>query len=260
MSPDTIPPDADKAEINKHEANSDVVWQPRNVSVGGSVAQYSRFVQRMKIGLPVVAGVILLLVLLLPQFRGESDRFRIGLKNVKGVATDTLSMMNARYFGTDDKGEPFSVNAQGVRERATEDKLIDLTEPRAEMSTKDGKRVKLNASAGVYDRSHEQLDLSGQVDLFQDQGYEMHTSQARVMLKEGTASGTARVTGKGTSGEIEASGFTAHQNDNVVHFTGPAKLVLNPKKSDPAPVQVPAAPLAKPNPAVPAAPSSEKSR
>jgi lipopolysaccharide export system protein LptC len=256
MSPDGKPGRA--PDGSNHEANSEVMWQPRDVSVAGSVQQYSRFVQRMKIGLPVAAGVILLLVFLLPQFRGESDRFRIGLKNVKGVATDTLSMMNARYFGTDDKGEPFSINAQGVRERASEDKLIDLTEPRAEMSSKDGKRVKMNASAGVYDRNHEQLDLSGQVDLFHDQGYEMHTSQARIMLKEGTASGTAPVTGKGTSGEIEASGFTAHQNDNVVHFTGPAKLVLNPKKSDPAPaVSAPASP---PTASSPPASASEKSR
>ena len=103
------------------------------MDVGHSVAQYSRLVARLKIGLPVAAGLILLLVLVLPQFRSESDRFRIGLKSVGDVVNDTLSMRNARYFGTDDKGQPYQVTAATVHERSEVDangtKLIDLTEP-----------------------------------------------------------------------------------------------------------------------------------
>ena len=211
--------------------HSEAVWQPRDVQVGQSVAQYSRFVQRMKFGLPVAAGVILLLVLLIPQFRSESERFRIGLRNMTDISSDTLSMQNARYFGTDDKGEPFSITAGSVKERPAPDKLIDLTDPKAEMAMKDGGRVNLNATNGVYDRTQEILELGGQVDLIQQDGYEMHTSQARVQLKESTASGDAPVKGKGKMGEIEAAGFKARQADNVIIFTGPAKLILNGDKA-----------------------------
>ena len=102
----------------ERRTHSDAIWQPRtNVDVGHSVAQYSRLVARLKIGLPVAAGLILLLVLVLPQFRSESDRFRIGLKSVGDVVNDTLSMRNARYFGTDDKGQPYQVTARAQRGR-----------------------------------------------------------------------------------------------------------------------------------------------
>ena len=237
MTPDGEGPRPAPPPAGERKQHSDAVWQPREVQVRQSVAQYTRFVQRMKIGLPVAAGVILLLVLLLPQFRGESERFRIGLKNITDIG-DTLSMQNARYFGTDDKGEPFSIKADMVKERPAPDKLIDLTGPKAEMSMKDGRRVNLNATNGVYDRTQEILDLAGQVDLVQKDGYEMHTSQARVMLKESTASGDAPVTGKGSMGDIEAAGFRARQSDNVIIFTGPAKLVLNgEKKSETKPAE-----------------------
>lgn len=222
--------------------HSDAMWQPRDVQVGRSVAQYSRFVQRMKIGLPLAAGAILLMVFLLPQFRSESERFRIGLKNVTDLSNDTLSMQNARYFGTDDKGEPFSITAQSVKERPAPDKLIDLTEPKAEMAMKDGRRVNLHASTGVYDRTQEILDLAGEVDLIQQNGYEMHTSAARVVLKESTASGEAPVTGKGPMGEIAAAGFKARQSDNVIFFIGPAKMILkSDKAADAAPAETPPA-------------------
>jgi lipopolysaccharide export system protein LptC len=211
--------------------HSDVVWQPReNADVGGSVAQYSRLVARLKIALPVLAGLILLLVLVLPQIRSESERFRIGLKNVGDLASDTLSMRNARYFGTDDNGQPYQVTAATVHERpeanADGTKLIDLTDPRAELKTDTGKRVNLNATTGVYDRKQEILDLGGQVDLVQDDGTEMHTTAAQVHLKESVATGNAPVTAKGSFGTIQATGFTARKNQKTLFFTGPATLVL----------------------------------
>src|SRR4051812_35435982 len=106
----------------ERHAGTDAVWQPRKVSVSRSVRNYSRFVTRMKIILPAAAGVLLLLVIILPQFHFEDDRFRLGIKNIKEIAGNTLNMVNARYFGTDDKGQPYSITAEGAREHSAEDK------------------------------------------------------------------------------------------------------------------------------------------
>ena len=218
-------------------SHSDVLWQPRHVSASGSVAQYSRFVARMKFALPLTAGVILLLVLILPQFRAETDRFRLGLKSVAEATGDTLSMINARYFGTDDKGQPFSVKAASVRERPGPDKAIDLTAPQAELTMKDGTKMTLSATSGVYDRTGEVLDLAGQVDMTQSRGTEMHSTAVRILLKDNIATGDQPVTGKGSFGEIAGAGFKARQNDGVVIFTGPARLVLVPRAKSDTPAQ-----------------------
>src|SRR5579883_1330690 len=110
MTTVTRPPTKPKPPDTRDD-HADVLWQPRDVSVGRSVSQYSRFVGRMKIVLPAVAAVILLLVLLLPQLRHENANLKVAVKNVGEAAGNTLSMMNARYYGVDDQGRPFFIRA-----------------------------------------------------------------------------------------------------------------------------------------------------
>jgi lipopolysaccharide export system protein LptC len=215
-----------------HEADRNVVWQPRETSVAQSVAQYSRFVGTMKVALPVAAGFLLLLVVMLPQFRSDDDRFRIGMDLIKGESGNTLNMTNARYFGTDDKGQPYSVTAEGVRQHTDNDNAIDLVTPKAEISLTNGTFMSAGATNGTYDRDNQKLDLAGEVTVQQDEGNQLRTSEASVMLKDGTASGRAPVTGDGPFGKMEAAGgFDLSERGRIVHFHGPARLVLNPGKA-----------------------------
>lgn len=239
------------------KVHEEIIWRPRDASVAESVAQYSRFVSIMKIALPVAAGILLLIVIVLPQLRQDDERFRLGSDMVGGEHTDALSMTNARYFGTDDKGQPYSVAAEGVRQRTNDDKAVDLVTPKANISLNGGKNMSAAASAGVYDRDNHKLDLSGDVTVQQDQDNKLVTTEATVMLKDGTASGRAPVTGEGTFGKLQASGgFDLSERGKIVHFRGPAKLTINPKDSaPPTPESAPAtppptapAPQAKPTP------------
>ncbi len=216
------------------EADKETVWHPREATVGKtvaqSVAQYSRFVSAMKVALPVAAGLLLLLVVALPLLRQDDDRFRIGMKLIKGSDSDALSMSNARYFGTDEKGQPYAVTAEGVRQRSNNDNAIDLVTPKANIKLTNGSSVSAAASAGIYTRDIQKLDLSGQVSVFQENGNTLHTTQAVVMLKEGTASGTQPVTGDGPFGTLQAEGgFDLSDHGNIMHFHGPAHMVLNPR-------------------------------
>ena len=214
--------------------HSEALWRPRETSAQTSVAEYSRFVGRMKIALPAVAGVILLLVFLVPMLRGESDRFRVGVKDLAEITSDTLSMINARYVGTDDAGRPFTLTAASARERSSGDRRIDLIEPHAELTLDDGVWLKISATRGVYDRDSRILDLGGQVDVIQEQGYEVHSSEARVSMKDRVATGNAPVWGKGSFGVISGEGFSITENGDVVTFTGPATLVLETQSDDKA--------------------------
>ena len=211
------------------EARRDAVWHPREASTAQSVAQYSRFVSAMKIALPVAAGVLLLLVVLLPQFRGDDERFRIGMELIRGSNTDTLSMTNARYSGTDDKGQPYSVLADGVRQQSSDKRVIELVAPKAEISLLDGTFLSAAAAAGTYDRDTQTLDLAGEVTVVQDKGNRLQTGSARVSLKEGAASGREQVNGEGPFGALSAAGgFDLSERGKFVTFHGPAQLTINP--------------------------------
>lgn len=218
------------------------IWAPRDMAVGDQVAQYSRFVSMMKLALPIAAGVLLLLVVVLPMFREDDERFRIGMNMIKGENSDSLSMTNARYFGTDDKGQPFAVTASGVRQRANEDRQVDLVGPKAEITLTDGTAMSATAGQGLYNRDLEKLDLSGEVTVTQNKDNHLRTSAAVVMLKEGTASGRAPVQSDGPYGTMHAEGgFDLTERGKIVKFHGPAKLTLI-RQAQPAAPQTPAKP------------------
>lgn len=218
------------------KAKKGAFWQPtppQHDKVVASVNQYSKFVQIMKIALPVAAVLLLLVVLVLPLFRQQEERIRVA--PAKDASGRSLAMTNARYFGTDDKGRPYSVTADSVRQGTNNDKTVELDKPKAEITLSNGNAVNASASAGVYDRDKQEVELTGDVTLDQAQG-KLKTSQARIQLKDGSAAGNAKVTGEGSFGTLEASGFSYNKDDKVIRFTGPSRLVLNskPAKSDDA--------------------------
>jgi lipopolysaccharide export system protein LptC len=210
-------------------------WKPKppqREQVAQSVNQYSRFVSVMKIALPVAAGILLLVVFGLPLIREQQDRIKAPAAGGKDANGRSLSMTNARYFGTDDKGQPYSVTAESVRQGAASDKTIELNQPKAEITMTGGNAMSASANAGTYDRDKQEIELNGDVALFQHEGNELHTSQAHITLKDGSARGNARITGKGSFGTLEASGFTYNKDDKVIRFTGPSRLILNGKSAD----------------------------
>lgn len=211
--------------------------QPRTVNIKRSVEKYSRFVSTMKILLPSIAVLLLLLVVVLPQLRNEPEQFTAEIERVETESGSALSLVNARYFGTDDSGQPFSVTAESVRESDGEEDLIALMSPQADISLNDGTWLTVGAQTGSYQREEQVLDLTGAVNLFQDQGYELHTDAVTVMLEEGRARSSTPVSSQGPFGQLESQGFVLQDKGKTVLFTGPARLVLNAVNRREAPPQ-----------------------
>jgi hypothetical protein len=141
-------------------------WQPRHTDVRGSVEKYSRFVSTMKVVLPTAAGLLLAVVIILPQLRPEPEQFAAEVAVVEGSIGNTLSLVNARYLGTDTSGQPFSVTAKTVREPAGDDNNIELTAPQADISLNDGTWLMVGAESGQYHRETQTLTLEGRLISF----------------------------------------------------------------------------------------------
>ncbi|MEK9899787.1 MAG: LPS export ABC transporter periplasmic protein LptC, partial [Rhodospirillaceae bacterium] len=70
------------------------------------------------------------------------------------------------------------------------------------------------------------LHLTGDVNLFHDQGYEFTTTAAQVDLVTSTASGDEPVDGQGPFGVLNAEGFRVFDSGDRVLFLGPARLTV----------------------------------
>jgi lipopolysaccharide export system protein LptC len=171
--------------------------------------------------LPVVALILLSLVALWPEYRQEqfSQVFSHGIEPLNGLLTDV------RYSGVDDNNRPYTVTAVTARQIASD--RVDLVDPKADISVQGGDWLMVQSRQGVYVQRDSQLDLSGEVVLYRDDGLTMVTDVATVDFKAGVASGVGQVHAEGPFGTLDAQGFSLGDRGQVVQFAGPGRVVLN---------------------------------
>ena len=193
---------------------------------------YSIFVGCMKVVLPATAAALILLIVVWPQIDGDDSRFRIRVSDLTADLADNLSMLNARFDGLDDKNQPFSVTADEATQTPDRSNIIDLAFPKADITLKDGTWLALEAQKGTFDKTDKILELSGNVILFHDKGYELKTDSVQVDLEASIAEGFNIVTGQGPFGSVESEGFRVLDQGDRVYFIGKSKVVLYPGAED----------------------------
>lgn len=194
---------------------------------------YSRFVKFMKFMLPATALTMVLMVVLWPKVEENVDSFRLSVSSLTGGSANTLSMINARYFGTDENNQPFTITADTAEETQPGTKIIELDAPKADITLEDGTWLVLASELGFYSQHEKALEMLGAVNLFHDGGYEIHTKRARVDFVEGVASSTDPVSGHGPFGELQAEGFRLFDKGKRIFFTGKSRMVLRPNSIEP---------------------------
>lgn len=194
-------------------------------------ASYSRFVTAMRIVLPLVAIAIVMLVIAWPQLGEKPKKFNLNVSKVTVHDSGGQQMINAHFTGTDSTGHPFTVTADKASQKKQLPNLIDMAFPKADMTMKSGAWVALSAKKGVYDRKTEKLDLTENVTVFHDSGYEFRTSAAIVDLTTSSAEGSAPVTGQGPGGNLSAAGFRILERGKTLLFTGKSRMALFPSAS-----------------------------
>jgi lipopolysaccharide export system protein LptC len=188
------------------------------------LARRRRAIGLTKLIMPALALTLLTSLALWPELERETGRAREAAKTLAQVHGDTV--MEARYSSVDQHGRPFTVTASVARQ--VNGDLIDLTNPKGDITLQSGTWVMLQAPAGVYRQRENMLDLTHGVTLYRDDGTTVLTDSASIDLKGGAAAGTEAVHATGPFGKLDAQGgFTAADNGQQIFFSGPAKLLLN---------------------------------
>lgn len=186
------------------------------------------FLLLMRFGLPAIALALLLLVVVWPLMTGNPAGFRLSFLDASGLDSGPLRMVNARYLGVDDKNQAYTVTADTAIQQASESDLVELVNPKADITLKDSGWLALTSEHGLYSRSLEVLDLSGAVNTYSDSGFEMRTKTARIELAKGLAEGHDPVEGQGPMGVLHAQGFRILDKGARIQFEGPVKLTIYP--------------------------------
>lgn len=190
-------------------------------------AFYSWFVGMAKIVLPAVAAGLAVLVLAWPQLHSVEDRFRLRAVAVTLDDLENLRMVNPRYSGHDTQAQPYAISADQATQVAGTSDATDLVKPKADITLRTGTWIAVSAETGRFHRQSQRLSLSGQVNLFHDQGYELTTTQAEVDLAGGTAQGDQPVNGQGPDTELAGEGFRVFDKGGRIVLTGRSRVVIH---------------------------------
>ena len=199
-------------------------------------AQRSRLVGWLRWILPVAALLVLLALFVWPMV-SPNKIAGIALKNLPD-----LVIKNLHFTGLDSKNEPYSVEAAKATRPSGLKNIYDFDLPQAEMTLANGSWVSGKAQYGRYDQDTRKLWLGGDVQLFQDKGYEFTTDEAHIDLNSNNAWGSSPVLIQGDFGNIKGKGFRVIDSGKVMVVTGPAHASLdlhNNKASDKPAVQQP---------------------
>lgn len=200
-------------------------WRGRRMPSASALSRRRFFVSLFKRLLPLGALLLLSVVILWPEISRHNPArvtYHVGLA---GDGADQGSMTKAHYEGIDQSGRPYTMTAD--RAVQTDVDTVLLTKPAGDMTMKNGSWLMVQSLDGVYHSKVQHLDLSNHVVLYRDDGTTVRTSKALVDLKAGTASGHQAVNADGPFGTLDAHGFAMTDKGARLHFTGPAKLVLD---------------------------------
>lgn len=147
-----------------------------------------------------------------------SDSTRLVFSQIKQMSDLQNVMKKPFYHGLDKDNMPFSITAdQAIQQDADTVLMQNL---KADMETKGGKWVALQANSGEFKSSTKVLTLTRDVDMFYDGGFEFRSDYAVIDVANGTASGNMPITGQGPMGTLQADKFAVYNRGDVIRFEG----------------------------------------
>jgi len=193
---------------------------------GGIDGRWSRFVGWMKFGLPAAALAIGVLAVTWPELTRDSRSLPIPVTEPRPGEDDSLRMANPRYTGADEGNRPYTITADTATIDRVDRRRVNLSRLHADITLEQDRWISLIAASGVYQQDRNQLTLGGPIEVYSDQGYEMHARSARVDMQAGVAESDEPVNGHGPLGSLSANSFRVDRRDGLLRFDGGVKLTI----------------------------------
>ena len=199
-------------------------FRPRAAGFGRG--RWSRFVSAMKLVLPLVSLAVVALAVVWPELSRLDRGLPITISEPRAGEDDSLRMANPRYTGSDDQNRPFAITAETATLDRLDRRRVNLQQLHADITLEDNRWLSLTAPTGVYQQDRQFLDLAGPIEVYSDEGYELHARSARVDIQGGTAESDEAVAGHGPLGELEANGFRLDRRAQTLNFEGGVRVVI----------------------------------
>ena len=180
----------------------------------------------IKLFFPAIALAIVGLTFAWPQIMPDKRKFGVTANLVEEIGVDGLLIEHPKYVGMDNSQRPYQISAISAAQKDKSDDQVLLQGPKADIFLNTSGWIAIDSNQGVYYRSNQVLELSGDVTVFHDKGYEFRTNSLKIDLLNGIGSSTSHVNVHGLAGEISSQGLEIDREGTRVLFTGKTKAIL----------------------------------
>lgn len=176
--------------------------------------------------LPVSIGVLFAFLVMAPLTMGGDSSFVLD-KNRVEVAKERLKLQQARYRGTDAKGQTFELDAGSALQKSSAEPVVRIADLAAAIRLSDGPAT-MTAPTGRYDMDSEQVTVDGPIRVRGPNDYTLDTNDAVIDLKSRRLRSTGDVTGTVRQGNFSANRMRADLEARTLTLDGNARLRIIP--------------------------------
>ncbi len=146
-------------------------------------------------------------------------------KNKVENAPERMRVEAARYVGTDDKGQQFTMRANRAIQHSSDVPLVDISGMFASLDLAKGP-LSIAANRGRYNIATQRVAIDGPVSVAGPDGYRLATSNVLVDLKRRKMASAGPVSGAMRLGQFRAGHLSADLGDRTILLSGGMRLKI----------------------------------
>ena len=149
------------------------------------------------------------------------------ITEVKRTESGEVQLTGARYRGLTPAGKPYEITAAKANEATDGSGRVDMDQPTAVLTMRNGSLVNLQSNAGVFNKQTDIVSMSGTVVVTQpDRNLRLDTEALEANLKAGEMHSDVAVQVQDIDRRINADSMQVYDNGARIVFGGAAKMII----------------------------------
>ena len=149
------------------------------------------------------------------------------ITEVNRAKSGDVHLTGARYRGLTPAGKPYEITAAKANEAPDGSGRVDMDQPTAVLTMRNGSLVNLQSNAGVFNKQTNIVSMSGTVVVTQpDRNLRLDTEALEANLKAGEMHSDVAVQVQDIDRRINADSMQAYDNGARIVFGGAAKMII----------------------------------
>ena len=164
-------------------------------------------------------------------FLANGKDVSLEIKEVEGTETGEVQLSGARYRGLTPGGKPYEITAALANESTDGSGRVDMNQPTAIVTLRDGSIVNLKSDVGVFNKQTNIIIMSGAVVVIQpDRQLRLDTEALEANLKAGEMQSDVSVLVQDIDRRVNADSMRVYDSGSRIIFGGTAKMIIKNKR------------------------------